>query len=250
MLDINNIYNIDCLEGMKQIDDKSIDMILCDLPYGTTGCKWDTIIPFEPLWEQYERIIKDEGAIVLFGSQPFTSVLIASKINLFKYEIIWEKSRGSNFVHAKHQPLKVHENICVFSKSPSAHNSKNNYMNYFPQFTQGKPYNKGIVQNDAHHLIGTYKHFSGENKSGKRYPRSVIYFSSDSDGKERGLHPTQKPVELCEYLIRTYSIEGDLVNCFGSGSTIIATINTNRNYIGFELNKEYYDIANQRITTN
>ena len=232
MLDINKIYNIDCLEGMKYIDDKSIDMILCDLPYGTTACKWDAIIPLDVLWREYERIIKDNGAIVLTASQPFTTMLINSNIKLFKYCWVWEKEQGVNFLMAKKQPLKVHEDICVFYKKQCTYN---------PQMTMGKPYISG--KGDSGEVTGKVKKIQTEN-TGTRYPKSIIRFN-----RERGLHPTQKPVSLFEYLIKTYTNEGDLVldNCMGSGTTAIACINTNRNYLGFELNKEYYELAKNRI---
>ena len=223
---------MDCLEGMKKIDDKSIDMILCDLPYGTTACKWDTVIPFEPLWEQYERVIKDNGAIVLTASQPFTTALINSNIKYFRYSWIWEKEQGVNFLMAKKQPLKVHEDICIFSKKQTIYN---------PQMTQGKPYISG--KGDSGEVTGKVKKIQAKN-SGTRYPKSVVQFK-----RETGLHPTQKPVALFEYLIKTYTNENELIldNCMGSGTTAIACINTNRNYIGFEKDKQYYDIANQRI---
>jgi site-specific DNA-methyltransferase (adenine-specific) len=232
MLELNTLYNMDCMEGMKNIPDKSIDMILCDLPYGTTACKWDSIIPFEPLWGQYERIIKDNGAIVLTASQPFTTVLINSNIKRFRYSWIWEKEQGVNFLMAKKQPLKVHEDICVFSKKQPVYN---------PQMTEGKPYISG--KGDSGEVTGRVKKVQTKN-NGTRYPRSVIQFK-----RETGLHPTQKPVALFEYLIKTYTNEGETVldNCMGSGTTAIACINTNRNFIGFELDKHYYDIAKERI---
>ena len=232
MIELNRIYNEDCLEGMKRIPDKSIDMILCDLPYGTTACKWDTIIPFEPLWEQYERVIKDNGAIVLTASQPFTTMLINSNIKLFKYCWVWEKEQGVNFLMAKKQPLKVHEDICVFYKKQCIYN---------PQMTMGIPYISG--KGDSGEVTGKVKKIQTKN-TGTRYPKSIIRFN-----RERGLHPTQKPVSLFEYLIKTYTNEGDLVldNCMGSGTTAIACINTNRNFIGFELDKHYCEIANERI---
>ena len=222
----------DCLEKMKDIPDKSIDMILCDLPYGTTACKWDTIIPFEPLWEQYERVTKDNGAIVLTASQPFTTVLINSNIKRFRYSWTWEKEQGVNFLMAKKQPLKVHEDICVFSKKQTVYN---------PQMTEGKPYISG--KGDSGEVTGRVKKVQTKN-NGTRYPRSVIQFK-----RETGLHPTQKPVELCEYLIKTYTNEGEIVldNCMGSGSTCVAAINTNRHYIGFELEPHYFEIAQKRI---
>ena len=238
MLEINKIYNMDCLEGMKYIDDKSIDMILCDLPYGTTACKWDTVIPFEPLWEQYERIIKDNGAIVLFGSQPFTSQLINSNLKLFKYCLVWEKERPSNPALAKNQFMKWHEDICIFGKNKTKFN---------PQMEIRKEKNKrnnklGITHNSD--VYGNFKLQQGNGMADFKYPSSVLKFNV-----QRGLHPTQKPVALFEYLIKTYTQPGEIVldNCIGSGTTAIACINTNRNYIGFELNKEYYEIAKNRI---
>jgi site-specific DNA-methyltransferase (adenine-specific) len=236
----------DCLELMKEIPDKSIDMILCDLPYGTTACKWDSVIPFEPLWEQYERVIKDNGAIVLTASQPFTSALVMSKPKLFRYEWIWEKAVGSNFVQLKYQPMKEHESILVFSK---------NRHQYFPikQLRKGsgaKRASRAYTQTKAGEASGGIT-FQGA-KAGHydkeyRYPSSVQYFNNRD--KDRGLHPTQKPVALFEYLIKTYTNEGETVldNCMGSGTTAVACINTNRNYIGFELDPTYFEIAKQRI---
>jgi len=245
LLEINKIYNMDCLEGMKYIDDKSIDMILCDLPYGTTSCKWDTIIPFEPLWEQYERIIKDNGAIVLFGSEPFSSYLRLSNIKLYKYDWKWIKSKVGNFLNCKNSPLKKYEDILVFSKGNIANGSKN-MMKYYPQ---------GIIEinkqcsNKGKSRKGTTieERPSRQNDYIQRYtnyPNNILEFNS-----EDGLHPTQKPVALLEYLIKTYTNENEVIldNCIGSGTTAIACINTNRNYIGFELNKEYYEIAKNRI---
>ena len=238
-LDKSSINLGDCLELMNGIKDNSVDMVLCDLPYQMTSCNWDNIIDLDKLWQQYERIIKDDGAIVLTSSQPFTTKLINSNIKLFKYEWIWEKSRGSNFVHSKYRPLKVHENILVFSKKPSAYNSKKEFMKYNPQMKEGKPYNKGRVINDSELLQGKYKEFNGINKSGKRFPRSKIYFKCSKGG----LHPTQKPVELFRYLIRTYTNKGDLVldNTSGSGVTAISSMLENRNYICIEKSKDYYD---------
>jgi len=251
--DIKNgrFYLGDCLEVMKEIPDGVIDMILCDLPYGTTACKWDTIIPFNLLWEQYERIIKPNGAIVLTASQPFTSALVMSNVSLFKYELIWEKSRASNFVHAKYQPLKAHENIIVFSKAAAAQGTKNP-MCYYPQHSKGKPYIKGKGHQDNQHLAGGMtksETIQGVNVTGDRTPRSVSYFSSDSDKQQRGLHPTQKPVALFEYLIKTYTNEGELVldNCAGSGTTAIACENTNRSWVCIEKEEEYANKAVDRI---
>ena len=229
----------DCLELMKDIPDKSIDMILCDLPYGTTACKWDTVIPFEPLWEQYERVIKDNGAIVLTASQPFTSALVMSNPKLFRYEWIWEKTKTGNFMHLKRQPGKRHENVLVFYKKQPVYN---------PQMRVGEPYvdkRKSRKQSE-----GTYGNININNTTltnkGTRYPKSVVSFSNS----ERGLHPTQKPVELMEYLIKTYTNEGETVldNTMGSGSTGVACVNTNRNFIGIELDEKYFEIAKQRIS--
>ncbi len=233
MLEINKIYNEDCLEGMKKIDDKSIDMILCDLPYGTTACKWDIVIPFDKLWEQYERIIKDNGAICLFGSQPFTTILNNSNLNLYKYEWIWIKNNSTGFQHANKRPMKKHEIISVFyNKQPT----------YNPQGL--KPYNKINRRGSKPETIREIK--SNEYiQQFTNYPTQLLEFAYD---KEK-LHPTQKPVALCEYLIKTYTNENELVldNCMGSGTTAIACINTNRNYIGFELDTTYYNLANERI---
>jgi len=222
---------MDCLEGMKYIDDKSIDMILCDLPYGMTWAKWDSIISFEDLWKQYNRIIKDNSAIVLFSSQPFTSKLINSNMKNYKYTWYWIKNIKGNYLNAKRQPLRQVEEINIFNKHK-----------YFPQGI--KEYNKiGRSGSGAKTTLQNYSNEWFQEKTG--YPSNVLYYDLD---KEK-LHPTQKPIALCEYLIKTYTNEGEIVldNCIGSGTTAIACINTNRNYIGFELDKEYYEIAKNRI---
>lgn len=245
-----NLFQGDCLEVMKDIPDGSVDMILCDLPYGTTACKWDSVIPFEPLWEQYKRIVKPNAAIVLFGSEPFSSHLRLSNLGWFKYDWIWEKSKASNFVHANYQPLKSHETISIFSSGGSAQGSKAP-MNYFPIKMKGKPYNKGVGHKDNEHLSGGLTKKDSqvlENVTGDRYPRSVIYFATaESDGS---FHPTQKPVALCEYLLKTYTNEGQVVldNTMGSGTTGVACVNTRRKFIGIEKEQEYFDIAVERIT--
>jgi len=240
ILEINKIYNEDCLEGMSKIDDKSIDVILCDLPYGTTARnKWDVIIPFDKLWEQYERIIKDDGVIVLTSQQPFTSKLIMSNEKLFRYEWIWEKTSATGHLNAKKMPMKAHENVLVFYKRLPTYN---------PQKTIGHTpvhsYTKH--QDDGSNYGKTMVGISGGGST-ERYPRSIQVFKTDK--QKEALHPTQKPVALFEYLIKTYTNEGDLVldNCIGSGTTAVACINTNRNYIGFELNEGYYNIAINRI---
>ena len=225
----------DCLELMKDIPNGSIDMILCDLPYGTTACKWDTIIPFDKLWEQYKRIIKDNGAIVLFGSQPFTSALVMSNPKWFKYCWVWEKIRPTGFANAKKRPLKLTEDICVFGGS-----------NYYPQ---------GLVRIDKQMMnskstggdtTGTFKYGEPYVQEFTNYPKNVLKFELDEKSK---LHPTQKPVPLLEYLVKTYTNEGDLVldNCAGSGTTAIACLNTNRQFIVMEKEQKYYDIILKRV---
>ena len=242
------LFNKDCLEVMKDIPDKSIDMILCDLPYGTTACKWDSIIPFDKLWEQYERVIKDNGAIVLFGSQPFTSSLIMSNIKLFKYEWIWLKSRAVGFNNAKNKPMGKHENIIVFSKGTCA-NCSPRLMKYYPQGLV--VFNKIVNGIKA---SKTDKDGHGFDRPSKKkehlqeftnYPNTQLVFPNEG----KTVHPTQKPVDLLEYLIRTYTNENETVldNCMGSGSTGVACVNTNRNFIGIELDENYFNIAKERI---
>lgn len=251
MIELNKIYNEDCLEGMKRIPDRSIDCIICDLPYGTTACAWDSVIPFEPLWEQYKRVIKQTGAIVLFSQQPFTSALIMSNIEMWKYNWIWQKDSGSNFLNAHHQPLKITEDICVFGYAATTESKKGIYLEYNPQMRQGfKPYKciSGAQREDTAMVRGDCQAQKGgflTVNDGNRFPVNLIQFNRD---KER-LHPTQKPVELIRYLVRTYSNEGDTIldNTMGSGTTAIACIKENRNFIGFELNEEYFGIAEQRI---
>ena len=236
----------DCLEKMKDIPDKSMDMVLCDLPYGITACKWDVVIPFEPLWEQYKRIIKDRGAIVLFGSEPFSSYLRMSNIKDYKCEWYWKKERGTNFVQAKRYPMKVIESAIVFcEKTP----------NYFPIMRSVKPYfhvlpkqsNSGTQHMDSK-SIDDYgnriiKYYD------KAYPTNILEISRDNMSAGKSFHPTQKPVALLEYLIKTYTLEGETVldNCMGSGSTGVACLNTNRNFIGIEKDDKYFEIAKKRI---
>lgn len=237
MIELNKIYNEDCLEGMKRIKDKSVDMILCDLPYGTTHNKWDSIIPLDLLWEQYNRIIKDNGAIVLTAQTPFDKVLGVSNLKSLRYEWIWDKKLATGHLNAKKTPMKLHENILVFYKKPPTYN---------PQFTFGEPYDKGYV-NTSSSNYGKQVPVNGLNKTGRRYPKSIVEFSN-ADRKNK-THPTQKPVKLFEYLIKTYTNEGNVVldNCMGSGTTAVACLNLNRNYIGFELDEAYFNLANERI---
>ena len=236
-MELNKIYLGDCLELMKDIPDKSVDMILCDLPYGTTACKWDTIIPFEPLWEQYKRIIKDNGAIVLTASQPFTSYLIISNIKWFKYCWIWNKKKGGSPLLSKIQPIRITEDIVVFGK---------NKVNYNPLMTpRDKPKSRG--KNTGKISETTNNVFLEDKTYTEYYPKNILEISNaNQKGK---IHPTQKPVALFEYLIKTYTNEGETVldNCIGSGTTAIACINTNRNFIGIEKDKCYFDISNKRI---
>jgi site-specific DNA-methyltransferase (adenine-specific) len=234
---LNTIIRGDCLEVMFDISDKSIDMILCDLPYGTTACKWDTIIPFEPLWLQYERIIKDNGAIVLFGSEPFSSALRMSNIKNYKYDWVWNKRKGGNPLTAKVQPIKITENIMIFNATAEV---------YAPIMTpRDKPKQRG---GNSGRISETTNNAFIENKTyTEKYPKNIIDISNADQTNK--LHPTQKPVALFEYLIKTYTNEGELVldNCIGSGTTAIACANTGRNYIGIEKDKTYYDIAVKRI---
>ena len=228
----------DCLEVMKDIPIKSIDMILCDLPYGTTACKWDTVIPFEPLWEQYNRIIKDNGAIVLFGSEPFSSMLRLSNLKNYKYDWKWDKVRGVGHLNAKKRPMMCVEDIIVFYKKQCLYN---------PQMRdRDKP--RTSKNNATQEVYGrTNKNFVGDTLD-KKYPLNLITFSKSSQ-KDMLLHPTQKPVELLEYLINTYTNEGETVldNTMGSGSTGVACLNTSRNFIGIEQDDKYFEIAYNRI---
>ena len=226
----------DCLEKMKDIPDKSIDMILADLPYGTTACKWDVIIPFEPLWKQYKRIIKDRGAIVLFGSEPFSSHLRMSNIKQYKYDWVWNKKLAGNGILAKIQPLKIHELIHVFNSGI-----------YYPQKTTGKLRSKmGLKTSELNNGDGIKG--VDEYKNDQYYPVSIQEYGIGNLRTGR-LHPTQKPVALLEYLIKTYTLEGETVldNCMGSSSTGVACINTNRNFIGIEKDDKYFEIAKKRI---
>ncbi len=232
----------DCLELMKDIPDGSIDMVLCDLPYGTTACKWDTIIPFEPLWEQYNRIIKDNGVVVLFSAGLFTIDLIESNRKMFKYKLIWKKNVPTGMSSAKYRPMKYYEEICVFVKGKTTYNP-----------IMKKREGKGKACYNYDHYCNPNNHINLEKKK-KKYdpdfvqPSDVLEFKVVPNRKGK-LHSTQKPLELLEYLIKTYTNEGDVVldNCMGSGSTGVACVNTGRKFIGMELGKEYFDIACKRI---
>jgi len=243
---MENILLGDCLELMKDIPNGSIDMILCDLPYGTTACKWDTIIPFDKLWEQYERIIKPNGAIVLFGSEPFSSYLRMSNIKLYRYDWIWNKINGGNFQLARKQPLKVHETISVFYKSMPKYN---------PQFTDAdltKNHKRGKEKNiNIKHVSSKELKYSDNRDETKRFPISILTYNGlgGECNSHNRLHGSQKRIELIEYLIKTYTNETDLVldNTAGSGTTAIACLNTNRQFIVMEKEQKYYDIILKRV---
>ena len=235
------LWQGDCLELMKDIPDGAVDMILCDLPYGCTRNKWDSVIPLDRLWEQYERVIKENGAIILFSAEPFTSFLVTSNVRLFRYDLIWHKAQGSDFLNANRKPLRAHENICVFYKKQPTYNA---------QKTDGKPYKVKSGDKTSSNYGKFNVNYHSENKDGKRFPLTVLCFCGEN--KRRTQHPTQKPIALLEWLIKTYSNEGETVldNCMGSGSTGIACINTGRNFIGIELDKDYFAIAKKRIEEN
>ena len=236
---------------MEDIPDKSIDMILADLPYGITACEWDTIIPLEPLWKQYKRIIKDNGAIVLTASQPFTSVLVMKNLDMFKYSWIYKKRCASNFAQAKYAPMKEHEDVLVFAKGK---------VRYYPikeeRQGSGKERTKYAYSDKSRHASGEFVgnmkgEYDKENDAGNdemRYPSSIQEFNNRASG-DRGLHPTQKPVALFGYLIKTYTNEDDLVldNCAGSGTTGVACKELNRRSIGIEISEKYYEIAVRRL---
>lgn len=245
---LNSLLEGDCLEMMNMIPDKSIDMILCDLPYGTTQNAWDSVIPLDRLWDQYLRIIKDNGAIVLTSQGLFTARLMLSQPKYFKYKWIWEKSKPTNFLNAKKQPLRKHEDVCVFYKKQPV---------YHPQMKKGESYDKGIRKNQ---LSGSYGDFQPVHVSsdGERYPTDIIYVkTAECEGKV--VHPTQKPIELGRYFVRTYSNPGDIIldNTFGSGSFLVAALMEGRNFIGIEKNEDvalfkkdkinYIDVAKERL---
>jgi site-specific DNA-methyltransferase (adenine-specific) len=239
-MELDVIYNEDCLEGMRRIPDKSIDCVICDLPYGTTKNKWDVVIPFDKLWAAYDRICKPTAAIVLTASQPFTSMLVMSNIKDFRHEWIWIKNRGSNFANTVREPFKEHEEILVFSKGKWTYNKQ-------MQERSGSGLARVQYNVKFDSQSSNYRDFGVRetNKcSDMRVPSSWQKFNV-----EVGLHPTQKPLELFRYLVRTYSNEGDVIldNCIGSGTTAVACIKENRHYIGFESNKDYFDIATKRI---
>lgn len=235
----------DCLERMKEIPDGSVDMILCDLPYGTTACKWDAVIPFAPLWDQYLRIAKPSAAVVLTASQPFTSALIMSNPTLFRHEWIWIKNRGSNFANTVREPMKEHESVLVFSRGKWTYNKQ------MQERAEGGLARAKYEVEHNNQERETYRKFEGRAKhaiSELRVPSSWQKFNIAA-GSEKTRHPTQKPVALMEYLIRTYTNEGDVVldNCMGSGSTGVACRNLNRKFTGVEMDENYFQVAKERI---
>ena len=241
-LDLNQIHLGDCLELMNGIPDKSVDMILADLPYGTTANKWDSVIPFGPLWQQYNRIIKEDGAIVLFGSEPFSSKLRMSNEYGYKYDLVWKKSKSGSPFTAKYMPLKLHEHISIFSRGGGK-------TIYNPQMVKGKPYSRiSKLGKENNMRFGAKEGFKYGSEDGLRYPNSILDFKQKWRRQDQ-IHPTQKPVALFEYLIKTYTNEGDTVldNVMGSGTTGVACKNLNRNFIGIELDEEYFKIAQSRI---
>ena len=231
----------DCLELMKEIPDESIDMVLCDLPYGTTTCKWDSVIPFEPLWEQYKRIIKDNGTITLVGQEPFSSFLRLSNVDNYKYDIYWEKERLTNINQVKKRVGKTVETISVFYKKQCTYNPQMVKYDGKPRTNKVKNGKMGTLTDQQKKKVFEY------NDTGWRYPTQVWKFQRDC--LTSNLHPTQKPIALLEELIKTFTNEGETVldNCMGSGSTGIACINTNRNFIGYELDEHYFQIAKERL---
>ena len=257
MIELNRIYNEDCLEGMKRIPDGSVDCIICDLPYevlhkNNPHAQWDRIIPFEPLWEQYERVIKKNGAIVLFAQGMFTAKLMMSNERLWRYNLIWDKQRVTGFLNANRMPMRCHEDICVFYKTLPTYNPQ--YFKGEPNHPRGNGAHKQT--NRCYNKYGNdYKGRTNESvprvastvPEGMKLPRFIVPIKKERDSSVK--HPTQKPVALIEYLIKTYTNNGETIldNCMGSGTTAIAAIRTNRNYIGFELQNEYFDIANKRI---
>ena len=247
LTDNYKLYSGDCLEIMKDIPDKSVDMILCDLPYQMIGAKWDKIIPFNKLWEQYERIIKDNGAIVLFGKQPFTTDLIMSNRKLFKYELIWEKDKPTNFALANKQPMCYHENILVFYKKQPIYNKQ-----MIEREGKGAWRYEFDISHENRTIHGTNKKYSGKKEKSNydkklKNPKSILYY--DTGKRQQLQHPTQKPHLLCEWLIKTYTNEDMLVldSCMGSGTTGVACMNTNRRFIGIELDENYFNISIDRI---
>ena len=238
----STLVNADCFDVFPLIEDKSINAIIADLPYGTTACKWDSVLPLDKLWAEYKRVLKPNGLIILFGTQPFTTTLISSNIKQFRYELIWDKIRSATGLNAKRMPLKTHENILVFYAEQPTYN---------PQITEGKPFDKTKYngQMELPNVTGGGVKISKKN-NGTRFPISIHKYSQNWQ-RQGQLHPTQKPVELMEYLIKTYTNENEIVldNTMGSGTTGLACLKTNRQFIGIEKEKQYYDVAVRRLSS-
>lgn len=233
------LFHGDCMKVLENLETDSVDMVMVDLPYGTTQCKWDSILSLEDLWKQYNRVCKKNAAMVFTAAQPFTSYLVMSNPKCFKYSWVWEKSKATGYLNAKKMPMRAHEDICVFYRKPPVYN---------PQMVAGAPYNKGKAHRPTD-VYGEQKSVLVKNDTGLRYPRTVQYFkTAESEGKV--LHPTQKPVSLMKYLIETYTNEGQIVldNTMGSGTTGVACVKSNRSFIGIEMDKNYFDISVNRIT--
>lgn len=232
------LYNGDCLELMPQIPDKSVDCIISDLPFGSTSCSWDVVIPFEPLWEQYDRIVKPKGNVILFGAGLFAYKLALSNEKKFRYELIWKKSKCGSPFTAKYMPMKKHENILVFGESASY---------YEPQMEEGTPYHRNWTPNKVNNMKYGISGVSTDN-NGTRYPTTILDFPQKWRRQDQ-LHPTQKPVELMEWLVKSYCPEGGVVldNCMGSGSTGVACVNTGRKFIGIEKDEKYFNMTRNRI---
>lgn len=247
MIEVNNIYHNDCFIGMKEIPDKSVNLILTDLPYGLTANKWDKMIDLDKLWKEYKRIITDNGVVVLFGQEPFSSKLRLSNLEMYRYDIIWKKQKPSNFQLMNYQMGRVTENICVFSKAKACYTKNGIPMVYNPQLTKrNKPRTANVKIYGSANLLHNYKTKDNIKTYEYRQPTNIIEFNTVTKDKT---HPTEKPIRLLEYLIKTFSNEKDIVldSCMGTGSTCIAAKNLNRQYIGFEINKKYFEIAKKRL---
>ena len=244
MLELNKIHHWDCLELMKQIPDKSVDMILADLPYGTTACKWDSVLPLDKLWTEYERVIKDDGCIVLFASNPFASALVMSNAKLFRYEFVWDKVIPTGFTMANYRPMMQHELILIFSKGKMTYTPKGGYLKFNPQKTKRDKPIKGYAVTSS--FLHDVKFDKKERVYDEKNPTSIITFKKD---KKRE-HTSQKPLDLLQYLVKTYTNENEIVldNTMGSGTTGLACLKTNRQFIGIEKEKQYYEVAVRRLS--